>query len=31
VDAFWQSGLAFAQNPGDLDAILQGIEDARTR
>ncbi|WP_053204422.1 ABC transporter substrate-binding protein [Jiangella muralis] len=29
VDAFWQSGLAFAQNPGDLDAILQGIEDAR--
>ncbi|TDC48710.1 carbohydrate ABC transporter substrate-binding protein [Jiangella ureilytica] len=31
VDAFWQSGLAFAQNPGDLDAILQGIEDARAR
>lgn len=29
VDAFWQSGLAFAQNPADLDAILQGIEDAR--
>lgn len=29
VDAFWQSGLAFAQEPGDLDAILQGIEDAR--
>ncbi|PZF82122.1 ABC transporter substrate-binding protein [Jiangella anatolica] len=31
VDAFWQSGLAFAQNPGDLGAILQGIEDVRAR
>ncbi|WP_162605995.1 ABC transporter substrate-binding protein [Jiangella aurantiaca] len=31
VDAFWQSGLTFAQNPGELDAILQGIEDAQAR
>ncbi|MBA3233217.1 MAG: carbohydrate ABC transporter substrate-binding protein [Propionibacteriales bacterium] len=29
VDAFWQAGLAYTQDPGDLDSILAKIEQVR--
>jgi alpha-glucoside transport system substrate-binding protein len=30
VDAFWQAGLDYTENPDDLDAIVQRIEAARS-
>ncbi len=29
VDAFWKAGLDYTQNPEDVDAILQTVEDTR--
>ncbi|NED97116.1 carbohydrate ABC transporter substrate-binding protein [Phytoactinopolyspora alkaliphila] len=29
VDAFWQAGLSYTQHPGELEDILQTIQDAR--
>ena len=29
VDAFWKAGLDYTQNPEDVDAILQTIEETR--
>jgi hypothetical protein len=29
VEAFWQSGLDYVENPDELDQILSGLDEVR--